>query len=360
MKAAALAGAIALAACRSPGDAAPTPEPPPPVVTCAAAVARTGDQPIALRGRIAPPPRAVAVVAAPGPGRVARVLVDAGDAVVAGQVLAVLDDPGLGTSTVEAAAELAAATAALQAATAERTRRAALVSQGIAPAKDLDEAIAREAAARAAVTAATARHGLARGNLARAELRAPRAGVVLRVRRTAGEFVDGGDPAIVELADLTTLELAAQLTGGELLGLTVGAAASVVVDARPDLTLPAAVVAVAPALDPTTGLGAVRVRLTAPPPDLHLAVGLPGVATVHRAAPPAIAIPAAAVRRSLTGSDEVLVCTGQPAAALAVRAVTVGAHVGDTVEVTGVAAGERVVIDHVLALEDGTAVTEAR
>ncbi|MEZ4400588.1 MAG: efflux RND transporter periplasmic adaptor subunit [Kofleriaceae bacterium] len=357
MRALALAALATVAGCSH--KAAPSEEEAaaPIVVQCAPVATTAGDQPLTLRGRIAPPPRAVAVVAAPGPGRVSRVLVDEGDQVSAGQLVAVLDDPGLGASAIESTSDLAVATAELKAATAERVRRSGLVAQGISPAKDLEEADAREATARANVAAATARRSLARGNLARAELRAPRAGVVLRVRRRAGEVVDGSDPTIIELADLSTLELSAQLTGAELLGLAVGGAATVVIDARPDLPLPATVVAVAPALDDATGLGLVRVRLTEIPAGLHLAVGLAGVATVAHRGPTGITIPTVAIRRSLAGTDEVLVCAGDPIDRVEVRAVTVGARHADVTTVGGLVAGEQVVVDHVLALADGAAVT---
>ncbi|MCA9679263.1 MAG: efflux RND transporter periplasmic adaptor subunit, partial [Myxococcales bacterium] len=203
------------------------------------------------------------------------------------------------------------------------------------------------------------RRQLARGRLARTELRSPRAGTVLHVHRRAGEVVDGADTAIAEVADLSVLELRTQVTGAELIGLVAGGAADVVLDARPGVVIPGEVVVVAPALDPGTALGTVRIRLQLPD-GVHPAVGLPGQATVRRAPHPAILIPSAAVRRSIAGHDEVLVCAGGVEDHVEVRDVTVGSRGDGTLEIAaGLTAGERIVVDHVLGLEDGQAIEVA-
>jgi len=354
--------ALAVAACRG-GDAPaaePADERPPANVTCAPVVAGPRVDTLALRGAVAPPPRAQATIAATVPGRIARLGVDEGDHVAAGALVAAIEDPGLGAGADESGAELAAAEAELRGAGAERVRRERLVGQGVAPQRELDEARAREESARAVVAAAQARQRLARGKLSRAELRAPFAGTVLHVFRRAGAVVEGADTAVVEIADLSVLELRAQVTGAELIGLAVGDAATVVLDAVPGVEIPGEVVAVAAALDPTTSLGTVRVRL-APPPALHLAVGLPGVARVARAPRVALSIPAAAVRRSMAGSDEVVRCVGPAGKAdkVEIREVALGVRSSDSVEVvSGLAAGDRVVVDHLLGLEDGAAIAE--
>ena len=68
-----------------------------------------------------------------------------------------------------------------------------LVDSGIGARKDLDDARAKAAAAAAELDAANARAGLATSQLARRELRAPRAGVVLHLWKRVGESVDGTD-----------------------------------------------------------------------------------------------------------------------------------------------------------------------
>ncbi|HVV84716.1 MAG TPA: efflux RND transporter periplasmic adaptor subunit, partial [Kofleriaceae bacterium] len=267
-------------------------EAPPAHVRCAAAAAATLADTTLLRGEIEPPPRAEQVVAAPVGGRIARIAVDEGDVVAAGAEIAVIEDPGLGAAANESGAELAAAEAELKAATIERERQAKLVAAGIGPQGDLDDAIGREASARGARDAALSRRTLARSQTARAVLRAARAATVLHVFRRAGELIDVSDPgsaAIAELADLSVLELRAQVTGRDLVGLAAGDAAEVTLDALPGVTLHGTIAAVSPAIDPATSLGTVRVRLDlggGPRP----AVGLPGVAVVRRAPRTAVTV----------------------------------------------------------------------
>ncbi|MCB9563759.1 MAG: efflux RND transporter periplasmic adaptor subunit [Kofleriaceae bacterium] len=357
---AALALAALVAACNRGGGETEDETPRPAVRVACLPVATTSlAEPLVLRGVVAPPPRAEAVIAATVSGRITKIAVEEGDVVAAGALIAVIEDPSLGATAAESGAELAAAQAELRVATADRARRESLVAKGISPQKELDAAIAREEAARAAVDAATARRQLARGRLARTELRSPRAGTVLHVHRRAGEVVDGADTAIAEVADLSVLELRTQVTGAELIGLVAGGAADVVLDARPGVVIPGEVVVVAPALDPGTALGTVRIRLQLPD-GVHPAVGLPGQATVRRAPHPAILIPSAAVRRSIAGHDEVLVCAGGVEDHVEVRDVTVGSRGDGTLEIAaGLTAGERIVVDHVLGLEDGQAIEVA-
>jgi multidrug efflux pump subunit AcrA (membrane-fusion protein) len=101
----------------------------------------------------------------------------------------------------------------------------------------------------------------------------------------------------------------------------------------------------------------VRVRLTLPA-GWTPAVGLAGAATVTRPPRQALVVPAAALRRSLEGHDELLRCADGHAE---VREVEIGVRAPAGVEVTkGLAAGDRVVVDHVLGIEDGAAIEEGK
>lgn len=347
-----------LAACNSADQAAaPAREPPPVRVKCAPVVESTVATPVQLRGSITVPPLAQAVIASTVPGRLAKLFVEEGDVVTANQLIAVLEDPSLGAAAQQGSAEVAAAHAELRAATSDRARREKLVGEGIAPQKDLDQARAREEAARASVAAATSRSNLARGQLARTDLRAPRSGTVLRVLKTTGAVVDTSDPTVAEIGDLSVLELRSQVVGTDLIGIVRGMRASVLLDALPTMPIDGEVVAVAPAIDPATGLATVRVRLLLPP-GWTPAIGLSGVVTVPRAPHAAIIAPAGAVRRSISGTDEVLLCAGDRAE---VRSIKSGVRTSDTIEVrAGLAPGDRVIVDHVLGVEDGAAIEATR
>ncbi|MGE5184178.1 MAG: efflux RND transporter periplasmic adaptor subunit, partial [Acidobacteriota bacterium] len=267
-----------------------------------------------------------------------------------GALLATIEDPALPAGTLEAKAGVAAAQAAKAAAEQELARQERLVSSGIGARKDLDDARAKAAAAAAELDAANARAGLASSRMARRELRAPRAGVVLHVWKHTGDVVDGtAATPVAEVADLTTLEVHAQVPPGPLARLAEGMTASVRVLGLPD-SLPATIVRVEPAVDPTTLLGMVRLRIDAA--DLSkLKVGSAATAQIVVSKHPGITVPASALRRSLVGADEVVVCAGNVAH---VREVDVGARSDKGVAIDkGLVAGDKVVVDHVLGLQDG-------
>ncbi|MBK9032419.1 MAG: efflux RND transporter periplasmic adaptor subunit [Myxococcales bacterium] len=362
MRARALVAVALVAGCGRKPPATEDDEPPPPVaVTCAAAETRAVTDALVVRGLVAPPPAADAVLSSLIAGRVTALAVDVGDVVVANQIVARVEDPALSAGTREAAAAIAEAEAEVAGAAAARARLEQLVSKGIGARRDLDDAIARDATARAALTGARARSSAATGQAARAVLRAPRAGTVLRVFRRSGEAVDG-TPAtpIVEIADVATLELRAEISAPDLVRLALGQAATVTLDALPDQPLAAVIAMVAPAIDPATGLGEVRLTLAAPPAGTRLIVGLTGTATVALGAHDGLVVPLAALRRGASGGDELVVCAGEPLAAV-VTEVTVGVRQGGVAEITaGLAVGDRVVVDHALGLDDGQPLIAAR
>jgi hypothetical protein len=114
-----------------------------------------------------------------------------------------------------------------------------------------------------------------------------------------------------------------------------------------DAPVAATVVRVAPAVDPTTLLGLVRIALASAE---GIPVGTSATARISIGQRPGVRVPASALRRSLVGEDEVVVCDGGTAH---VRKVAIGNRGDQGVEIKdGVKAGERVVVDHVLGLQD--------
>jgi HlyD family secretion protein len=337
----------AAVACRHAPEAEDEDKPAPAAVTCRPAAAATIDDLVDVTGVIAPPPKLDAVVSSPVPGRVALVAVDEGDRVAAGALLAMVEDPALGAGSVEARAGVDSARAQHEAADLEVARQERLVASGIGARKDLDDARAKATAAAADLAAATARAGLAGAQLARREIRAPRAGVVLHLQRKVGESVDGTTATpIAEIADLSVLELHAQAAPAALRPLRDGMRATVQVLGS-DAPVAGSVVRVAPAVDPTTLLGTVRIALASTD---GIQVGISATARISIGQRPGVRVPASALRRSLVGEDEVVVCDGGTAH---VRKVAIGNRSEQGVEIKeGVKAGERVVVDHVLGLQD--------
>jgi len=345
---------LAGVACRSAPVEEHKEAPPPAAVTCEAARAGEIEEVIEVVGQIAPPPAADAVLSSPVAGRVAQVTVEEGDRVKGGALLAIVEDPALPAGTIEARAQVASAQAAKDVAQLELARQTRLVETGIGARRELDEARAKAATAAAELDAAHAREGLANRQLARRELRAPHDGIVLHLWRRAGESVDGTTATpIVEIADLAVLELRAQVPPRALVALREGQAAAVSV-LGVDAAIAAKVARVAPAVDPATLLGTVRVELAG---AARIPVGSAATGRIVVGAHRGLAVPAQALRRSITGADEVVACDGDTAR---VRAVTVGQRGPQTVEIAaGLAAGDRIVVDHVLGLEEGQAIAPA-
>jgi RND family efflux transporter MFP subunit len=342
---------LALGACSHASEPEAAEAAPPAQVTCRAAASQEVEETVEVSGVIAPPPKLDAVVSSPIAGRVAQVAIEEGDHVAAGALLAVVEDPALPAGSVEAHAGVAGAQATKLAADQELARQQRLVESGIGARRDLEDARAKAAAAAAELDAAGARDHLASQRLARRELRAPFAGVVLHIYHRTGESVDGtAATPIAEVADLGVLEVRAQVPPTVLVKLKDGLVAHVQVLGN-DAPVDGSVARVAPAVDPTTLLGSVRVQLGAaavPPP-----VGSAATARIAIGKHPGVVVPASALRRSTIGSDEVVVCDKGVAK---VRAVTIGTRTSDAIEIVkGLAAGEQVVVDHVLGLDDGQA-----
>jgi RND family efflux transporter MFP subunit len=318
------------------------------VVTCQPASSAMIDDIVEVAGVIAPPPKLDAIMSSPMAGRVAEVWVEEGDPVAAGATIATIEDPALPAGALEARAAVAGAEAAKLAAEQDVARQQRLVDTGIGARRDLDDARAKAATTAAELDAANARAGLARSNNARRELRAPHAGVVLHLWKRVGESVDGtAATPVAEVADLSTLELRAQLPPPALARVRDGMAATVRVVGL-DAALAGKVARVAPAVDPATLLGGVRIEIAG---SHRIAIGSAANGQIVVARHAGLVVPTAAVRRSMIGADEVIACV---AGVAQVRAVTIGRRGEATEEIaTGIAAGDAIVVDHVLGLEDG-------
>ena len=286
---------VAVLGCRHAAEEAED-KPAPASVMCVAVEPAEVADIVDVSGVIAPPPRLYASVGSPVAGRVAQVLVEEGDHVVAGALLAVIEDPALPAGSLEAKAGVAAAAAAKTAADQDVARQERLEKTGIGARKDLEDARARAGAAAAELDAARARSGLASSQLARREIRAPRAGVVLHLHRRVGETVDAsGASPIAEIADISILELHAQASPTVLARLREGMTATVQALGS-DKPITAVVTRVAPAVDSTTLLGLVRLTLASAD---GVKVGTSAAAQIAIAKRPGIRVPSTALRRSM-------------------------------------------------------------
>jgi RND family efflux transporter MFP subunit len=270
----------------------------------------------------------------------------------------VVENPSLASDRENAAASVASAQASLNNAEHALERERSLFDQGINARRAVEDAEARVASARADLSAAEAQTHLAAHQSARAQVRAPLAGTVVKVMRGTGELVDGTPSTpIVEVANTSTLELGCDVASSDLVRINEGSDAAVHLDALPEQTIGGKVVRIAPTVDPTTSLGRVRVEL-APSRALksRLHLGMAGGATLAAGQHSALVVPPSALRRSQDGRDQVVACAHREHEVVArVKDVSVGVRGDSWVEISrGLTSGTLVVVDRSLGLEDGT------
>lgn len=183
-----------------------------------------GGEALLLPARIAFRPQAQSAVGAAVPGRVAAVLVRAGEAVKAGAPLLIID------SADAAAGRAALDQTATRLASAENLfkRQVEMMEKGVGLEIDRQDAEARLKEARAEHE--RARHAAAligggQGN--RVTLKAPSDGVVVAIRAAVGAAVTPGGEALVELGDPARLQVVAQVPEGELRRVAVGQEAEI-------------------------------------------------------------------------------------------------------------------------------------
>jgi len=306
-----------------------------------------------LYGRVTPPPDRDATLAPQVAGTLLAVPVLEGQTVSAGEVVARVDPRPLDDAVIaaEASERRAAAEQDFRQKAAARTRR--LYESGVASREEAEQDEAAAVAAEAGLAEAGASLATARRRRGWAALEAPFDGVVVSVLRHAGEPVDGSPgTAVVWLAAPQPAAVTADAVADVLGRIRVGAEA----EARPSGGGAAArgrVSQVARAVDPTSGVGQVRVRLDAPAAAPML--GTPVTVRVAvRQKESAVVVPRAALRRAPSGEAEVVVVVDGQAS---VRSVRLGIAEGERVEVVeGLDAGERVVVEDPAALADGARV----
>jgi RND family efflux transporter MFP subunit len=193
-------------------------------------------------------------------GQIERVLVEPGQSVRAGQVLATINRSVQSQTAAQLAAQIQVARADLQLAENNLQRAESLVGRGFISRADLDQKRATRDAAAARVRVAIAQLGATRAQIGRLDIRAPANGLVLTRSVEAGQVVGAGSGALFRIAAGGEMELMARLPQSDLARLSVGATARVT-PVGSTTAYPGAVWQVSPVIDPQSRQGMARIRV---------------------------------------------------------------------------------------------------
>lgn len=322
-------------------------------------------------------------------GKVLEVYIEEGKEVRKGQVLARLDDSQLraalnvGRAQLEAARRATAEDeAGLREAALTLQRRRQLLKEGVIGRAELDTAEsqveslkARIAMAQQQVQVAESQVKAIQTDLNDMVVRAPFDGVAISKDAQPGEMISpvsaGGGftrTGICTIVDMSSLEIEVDVSESYINRVRSGQPVEAVLDAYPDWRIPAQVITTVPSADRQKATVRVRIgfeteseKKTLDPrilPDMGVKVSFLNERAPQgeQAAPRArLLVPKTAVRND-NGTSIVFVVREDRAER---RAVRVGAADGERVEViSGINAGERVVVDGPATLVDGARVKE--
>ena len=326
--------------------------------------------------------RRMATVSAKITGKVREVFIEEGMRVEQGQVMATLDPVDADAQRALSVAQLeqsrtqvANIRAQLTQAEADALRLHTLVGQQLVSRSQYDQAVAARDALRAQLQAAQRGVDVAGRSLTIADngvdntiVRAPFAGVVTAKAAQPGEIVSplatGGftRTGIGTIVDMDSLEVEVDVGEAYIGRVQAKMPAEVVLNAYPDWRIPAEVIAIIPAAD--RGKATVKVRVAMKVKDARIVPDM-GVRVSFLEKPrPAgddkpqgVRVPAAALAQR--DGKTVAFSVGEDGK-VAMHAVSTGIDMGKDKQVlSGLAAGQSVVLDPPASLKDGDAVVES-
>ena len=347
---------LALLAC-GPGSGPPAGRTrPPPMVSVAKVIVR--DVPVEALAPVDLKPVALADIGAKTVGYLDAVLVDRGDPVKRGQLLAVVRPSDLPDQLTALRGTYAQARAAAALAQANADRARQLAPSGVVSTQELENANAAVEATTAQVAAVQAQMAAVSTRLGETHITSPLDGFVWQRRLDPGALVGqaGSGGVILTVVQVDSLRAFISVSEHQAAAVKVGMSAWVEVDAIPGRRFQGTVVRLSPAFDPGTRTLDAEVRINNTAGELRPGMyGRAGIALdEHKGA---IVIPAGALQIS---NDRcfVFVLDGE---LVHRRAVETGVDGGDWLEVVkGVAPGDEVVIAGIEGLAEGSKVRVSR
>jgi RND family efflux transporter MFP subunit len=297
-----------------------------------------------------------------------------------GDVIARIDNRDVVAQAQSAEANVRAARATVDQARVERDnaqvelkRNEELVAKGFISRSALDTAKARYDRAVASVASAQASLNAAIAGARNAEvavdytqIRAPFDGVILSKAANVGDLVTpfsnatDSKGAVVSMADMSTLEVEADVSESSLSKVHVGQPAEIMLDALPDMRFRGHINRMVPTVDRAKATVMTKVKFDAIDPrvlpEMSAKVGFLSQEVTPEQQKPLVAVnPDALAQRD--GRTVVFVLRDNKAVAVP---VTPGARIGDVTAIAGgVKSGEKAVLHPAQALADGVAVRTA-
>ena len=317
-----------------------------------------------------------AAVSTKATGRLEFLGVQEGSVVKAGEILARIENRDVSATLDQAQAALRAARANVEQGMAELRdaesnlkRSEDLANKNFISSASLDTAKARFDKARAAVASLNGAIGVAQANVRATSvaveqtlIRAPFDGVVLTKNANVGDiitpFSSAADSkgAVVNMADMSTLEVEADVSEISLSKITVAQPVEIQLDAFPDLRLLGKVSRIVPTVDRSKATVLVKVEFVEKDkrilPDMSAKVSFLSRELRPDERKSVIAVqPTAVVKRD--GKDVLFLIDNNAARQIT---VTVGNKIGDLVQVSGVKPGDKVVLTPSEKVKDGTTI----
>ena len=322
--------------------------------------------------------RTKAAVSTKATGRLEYLGVQEGSLVKAGDVLARIENRDVTATLDQAQASLRAATANLEQGAAELRDAASnlkrsedLVKKNFISSATFDAALARFDKARASVASFNGAIGVAEANVRAARviveqtiIRAPFDGVVLTKNANVGDiitpFSSAADSkgAVVNMADMSTLEVEADVSEVSLSKVSVGQPVELQLDAFPDLRLLGKLSRIVPTVDRSKATVLVKIEFIEKDkrvlPDMSAKVSFLQRELKAEERKPVTAVQQGAIVKR-DSRDVVFVLNDKNF--VKQTEVAVAGKVGDLVQVSSVKPGDKVVLNPSEKIKDGGTVT---
>ena len=307
-------------------------------------------------GLVTPAPGAQLIVIAPEAARLSEIHLGEGERVKRGDVLVRFEIPGAAAEVEKQAAEVKRAQAGVTNATANLTRAQDLFKRGVTARKEVEDAERQIADAQAAVAQAEASLAAAQTVATRSVVHATFDGLIAKRYHSPGDVVEASasDP-VLRVIDPQRLEVVASVPLTEVTRVVLGASGRLTGQLPGDSEIALKVVSRPAAVDPGTATIPVRLGFVRP---ANLPAGAPVQVDIdaekHNEA---VVVPDSAIVREGDETAVFVVNDGKAAR----REIRIGLSDGTKTEVlSGVLAGDRVIVEGQTGLPDGAAVTTAK